>query len=237
MEAKTSKLGQIEIDRQILDKVVSRLSAKHKAIMLALLLNVSNEEKDMIWEDETITLKPGQMIITMKGLMELSGSDVSIQNVKSFVINQTTSGFLTDQSAKPLHLLSIVDWNVCDPISTKRKTKGSTVEGVPYKEIIDILNLATGKKFKATTLKTKSHINARWAEGYRLEDFEQVIRVKVAKWGGTPAMEEYLRPETLFGSKFEGYMNEKVTVPVIPEISKSPRKAGEYNLSKKERPW
>ena len=233
MEAKTNKLGQIRIDRQILGKAVSGLSAKHKAIMLTLLLNVSNEEKDAVWGNEIITLNPGQIIITVKGLMELSG-DVSIQNVKSFITNQTTSGFLICQSAKPLHLLSIVGWNVCDPILKEGKTKGSTIKGVPYREIIDILNLATGKKFRAAALKTKSHINARWAEGYRLADFEEVIRVKVAKWGGNPAMEGYLRPETLFGSKFEDYLNEKVTVPEVPAVA---RKAGEYDLSKKERPW
>ena len=48
---------------------------------------------------------------------------------------------------------------------------------------------------------------ARIKEGFTLEDFKRVIDWKVSKWIGTD-MEQYLRPETLFGTKFESYLNE-----------------------------
>ena len=45
------------------------------------------------------------------------------------------------------------------------------------------------------------------AEGYTVEDFVAVIDKKCAEWLHDPKMRAYLRPETLFGSKFEGYLN------------------------------
>ena len=75
------------------------------------------------------------------------------------------------------------------------------------KEIIDYLNLKTKKNFKAGTKATQRHISARLEEGYSLEDFKNVIDKKVREWQGTE-MDQYLRPETLFGMKFEGYLNQ-----------------------------
>ena len=60
--------------------------------------------------------------------------------------------------------------------------------------------------YRASSAATQKHINARLAEGYTLEDFFTVIDKKCAEWKGTD-MEKYLRPETLFGSKFENYLN------------------------------
>lgn len=80
---------------------------------------------------------------------------------------------------------------------------------IPYKEIIDYLNEKTGKKFKHNTTKTKDFIKARWNQDFRLEDFKKVIDIKTAEWLNTDS-DKYLRPETLFGSKFEGYLNQKI---------------------------
>ena len=81
-------------------------------------------------------------------------------------------------------------------------------DDVPYKEIIDYLNLKTSKSYKHSTSKTKSLIKARWNEGFRVDDFKKVIDNKCFEWIGNQDMAKYLRPETLFGNKFEGYLNE-----------------------------
>lgn len=78
---------------------------------------------------------------------------------------------------------------------------------VPFAEIIGILNEAAGTNFRASSKDSQKHIRARWAEGYRIDDFRKVIEKKCAEWGGTK-MQEYLRPETLFGAKFEGYLQQ-----------------------------
>lgn len=77
--------------------------------------------------------------------------------------------------------------------------------------VVDYLNKKTGKRFKKTSVKTKNLINARLNEGFDEEDFYRVINIKSKQWLYTE-MEKYLRPETLFSNKFEGYLNEEVDI-------------------------
>ena len=80
----------------------------------------------------------------------------------------------------------------------------------PYQQVIEYLNNKTGKHYKHTTNKTQTVIKARCNEGFTEDDFKKVIDNKVAEWKGTD-MEKFLRPETLFGNKFEGYLNQQVS--------------------------
>ncbi|MEB6059560.1 conserved phage C-terminal domain-containing protein [Staphylococcus pseudoxylosus] len=84
-----------------------------------------------------------------------------------------------------------------------------TVSPIPYKDIIDYLNQKTGKHYKHTTNKTKEFIKARWNQDFNLDDFKKVIDIKTAEWLNTDS-DKYLRPETLFGTKFEGYLNQQI---------------------------
>lgn len=76
--------------------------------------------------------------------------------------------------------------------------------------IIDYLNKKIKSNYKKSTRKTRSLIVARFNEGFVKDDFVSVINKKHTEWGGTD-MEKYLRPETLFGTKFESYLNQKET--------------------------
>lgn len=73
--------------------------------------------------------------------------------------------------------------------------------------VVRYLNLTLGTKYRATTQSIVKHINARFEEGYTLDDFFDVIENKYAEWYGTE-MEKYLRPDTLFGTKFDIYLNQ-----------------------------
>ena len=75
-------------------------------------------------------------------------------------------------------------------------------------EIIDYLNSKLGTKYRVNSKLTSSHINARLEEGYTVDDFKQVIDSKILKWGNDIKMSQYLTPDTLFGVKFEKYVNE-----------------------------
>ena len=82
---------------------------------------------------------------------------------------------------------------------------------IPYSEIISYLNEKAGRSFK-TTEAHKRFIKARWNEDYKLDDFKRVVDNKVADWtgktiNGQPA-EKYLQPSTLFGTKFDNYLNQ-----------------------------
>ena len=82
-------------------------------------------------------------------------------------------------------------------------------EKIPYKEIITYFNRVCGTDFKENSKTTRSHIKARWADGFRFNDFETVINKKARDWLTDPKQVQYLRPITLFGTKFESYLNQK----------------------------
>lgn len=81
---------------------------------------------------------------------------------------------------------------------------------IPYQEIIDYLNQKMSAKYHASSKKTRKLIHSRWEEGFKLDDFKKVIDIKIAEWKNTD-MAKYLRPETLFGTKFESYLNQKAS--------------------------
>ena len=80
-----------------------------------------------------------------------------------------------------------------------------------YKEAVDYLNEKAGTKYKSSSKNTTKHIKARLNDGYTLEDFKSVIDKKCSEWLNTD-MEKYLCPDTLFGSKFEKYLNQKINI-------------------------
>lgn len=98
-----------------------------------------------------------------------------------------------------------------DSGSKTGKPKEKNSEAI--KTIIDYLNSATDSSYRSTTKSNQKKINARLEEGFTVDDFKKVIDKKKEDWKGTN-MAKFLRPETLFGTKFEGYLNE-------PENSKS----------------
>ena len=75
-------------------------------------------------------------------------------------------------------------------------------------EVIQYLNDRTGKNFNPKAKQSIKFIEARIDEGATLEKFKKVIDNKVSDLLGTD-QEKYLRPETLFGNKFDGYLNQK----------------------------
>lgn len=79
----------------------------------------------------------------------------------------------------------------------------------PYAAIVAYLNERAGTRYRHATERTRRLIDARYREGFGEGDFRAVIDNRVAAWLGDEDMAQYLRPETLFGSKFEGYLNAK----------------------------
>ena len=86
---------------------------------------------------------------------------------------------------------------------SKKKENNNNI----YSLVIDYLNKKANTNYRASTKNTQSFINARVSEGYTVEDFKKVIDSKSKEWLNTD-FEKYLRPATLFGTKFENYLNE-----------------------------
>lgn len=86
--------------------------------------------------------------------------------------------------------------------SSSSSDKGAAVAVIAY------LNEKTGHNYKPVKSNIEL-IRARMKEGASLDECKGVIDTKVAVWLGDPKMQEYLRPQTLFGAtKFAGYVGQ-----------------------------
>ena len=103
-----------------------------------------------------------------------------------------------------------------DKEEVEEEEEAPPADSIPYQEIISYLNEKTGKKFDHRAKETRAKIKARWGvngSSRTLQDFKTVIDNKCAQWLPDEKMISFLRPETLFGTKFESYLNEVAVKP------------------------
>jgi uncharacterized phage protein (TIGR02220 family) len=113
---------------------------------------------------------------------------------------------VTNNGHKKEELEKEIDLKELKPLSDKMPDEPE-IDPIPYAEIVDYLNDKCGTAYRSNGKKTRDLIRARWNDKYRLVDFKTVIDKKHADWNNTDHS-IYLRPETLFGNKFEGYLNQ-----------------------------
>lgn len=95
-------------------------------------------------------------------------------------------------------------------LSKDTSSKDITVEKdkIPYSEIISDLNEVLSANYRDKTKETRRAIDRWWKQGFRLDDFKKVHRIKADEWRGDAKMSKFLRPSTLYGPKFEDYLNQ-----------------------------
>lgn len=99
--------------------------------------------------------------------------------------------------------------NTTNPPTDLKETENTPI---PYAEIIDYLNEKTGRSFRNVD-SNKKYIKARWNEGYKVDDFKQVVDNKCDEWLLDEKMSQFLQPSTVFGPKFDQYLNQRVHKP------------------------
>ena len=90
-----------------------------------------------------------------------------------------------------------------DPFEIRKKKRRELKEA-EYRQILAYLNQTTGRDFRLTD-RFRGLVDARIREGAKVEDFMAVVDNMAAAWSADPKMRMYLRPETLFGTHFDGY--------------------------------
>ena len=166
--------------------------------------------------EKTMTLAVGTLseddkskfLVDENGLFYQERMDVETAKRENFVQSRQENGTKGGRPPKPKENLMV---NLKE---TYDKPNGKPTENLLEndneninKDIIHYLNTKLGTKYKASAEYVKKHINARLNEGYTLEDFKTVIDKKYKEWSGTE-FAKFLRPETLFGTKFSTYLNQ-----------------------------
>ena len=143
--------------------------------------------------------------------------------VKSHINNnikttkETKKTIYNDETSSSMYSTSSTENNSPDDFLSKKDTLTNMAPPSDpeekfsdrIKEIVAYLNEKTNSRYRENTPNTRKHIIARLKQDYTVDDFKHVIDVKCAEWKGTE-FEKFLRPDTLFGSKFENYLQQKM---------------------------
>lgn len=216
---------------------VKLLAAAGKAnqngfIMLTENIPMNTEEMATIFNRDINTVRLALQTFQRYGMIELDGDAVRIKN---WEIHQNIDGMdrvrlqnrerkrrqrekeklikLGPVPSRDSHATDIDKELDIDKEKERDKEKKDIVpdksDTIPYQSILAYLNQQAQTAYRATSKATQQLIKARFNEGFTEQDFYKVIDNKVATWLNNE-FAKYLRPQTLFGTKFEGYLNERV---------------------------
>ncbi|SHI01001.1 conserved phage C-terminal domain-containing protein [Clostridium grantii] len=118
--------------------------------------------------------------------------------------------------------------NIKKSTTNTRTATCKNIYSATITEIVDFLNLKVGTNYMSSTENTNKIIKERLKEGFKVEDFFKVINIKTQEWQGTD-YEKFLRPQTLFGPKFEAYLNQKSSNKAITSNSSNKNTDGSFS--------
>lgn len=188
-------------------------------LFIDLLLDANYEDSKAGFE----VIKRGQCLTSLKRMHERTG--LTYQQIRTSLDKLKKSQEINKQVTNRYTIITIKNYDDYQKLNkqvTNNQQTSNNIKIIPIKnnknkeinniyivEILDHLNMRTGSNYKSTTQKTKDLIKARFNEGFTIDDFKIVIDKKCVEWMNTD-MQKYLRPETLFGTKFESYLNQDV---------------------------
>lgn len=73
-------------------------------------------------------------------------------------------------------------------------------------EALEVFTEVTGRACLIPSAEVSFDLTKIFDAGYSIDDVRMVCELKQAEWGADPKRQQWLRPHTLFGEKFEGYL-------------------------------
>ena len=253
------KQGYIKLHRKIKDNSLWKVcTPNRKVIMVTMLLSANHKRADVVLDNgNKVTILPGQFITSRRHFAKECGKGITEQMIRSAWVVFQKQGFSTIKTTQDYTLVTIENWGIYQDV-LKKETQG-LAQGQPnpgprstinnndknvknvkkdniYTRVITRLNEKASKNFKSTTQKTKTCIDARLREGFVEEDFYKVIDNKCNDWLNNNEMNKFLRPETLFGNKFESYLNQSTNKQTTTKSSINDSIENPQNINFKPRP-
>lgn len=182
-----------------------------------------------------IIIEAGSFVTSYEHLSTETG--ISVRSLRTSLNKLKSTGELTSHSTNRFTVINVAKWRdyqsqddindtpVVNQKETQETSNRQTTDKQPttnkndknYKneknknkdyveKAILYLNAQTKHHYKTTDANSK-HISARLNDGYTIKQILQVIHNKVLEWEDDLKMKKFLRPETLFGSKFDSYLN------------------------------
>jgi uncharacterized phage protein (TIGR02220 family) len=222
-----SKHGWISLHRKIQSHWLFNDAEKLRAWII-ILLEVNHKAEKVNLKNELVTCERGESLKSLDTWSKLFDWNKS-KTRRFFDLLESDTMIIRKSTHKTTHLKvlnydSYQDDRHTDGTQTARRRHTGGTQAAPnnndnndnndnnniVEQVVEYLNLKAEKDFKPSTKQTREHINARVSEGFTLDDFKKVIDTKASKWKNDAKMSDFLRPQTLFNTKFESYLNEKI---------------------------
>lgn len=226
--------GWFKFHRKTFENPIIMKDAETLSVWVWLLGNATFDERRVLFGGTDRKLRKGELVTTTKFIAnELKINESKVNRILKLLEKEKQ---IEKQTTSRNTLIYIVNWEKYqsdekqneEQMANERQTSDEQVTTIQEsnkdkeekkdthlterKQIIEYLNQKCGTKYRHGSDVAKKHINARLNEGYSIEDFIKVIDKKYKEWHGTEH-EKYLTPETLFGNKFEKYLNQKINEP------------------------
>jgi uncharacterized phage protein (TIGR02220 family) len=233
--------GWIKKHRRIMSHwlyLEDRIFSKYEAFDF-LLMSVNHQDKKVMFDNKLLVVERGSLITSIRKLCD--SWRWSNKKVVRFLNDLESDGIISKKSDTKKTVINIVNYckyqgsdnEESDSKATAKRQQSDTEASAKHtnknvnkgkkdnkdlKDIVEHLNFSAGKNYKAESNLTSRLISARLNEGFTVDDFKRVIDAKVSEWGHDEKMQKFLRPETLFGTKFESYLNSNIT-PIKKKLS------------------
>lgn len=183
-------------------------------IPTSLISELPDDKKLALLDILTMADENGQVQVSERELMSRwKWGGTKVRNFIDYLIKQSICKAETKQrQSRKIQINTDFIGNAQsrDKAETKQRQSTKKEEDTEiYKRIIEHLNMVCGTNYRHNTESSRKDIRARLNEGCKEDDFYVVIDKKAKEWIGTE-QEKYLRPMTLFGTKFESYLNQTI---------------------------
>jgi len=195
-----------ETEENVENEQKDELNGEKPATLIAKTTG-QDEGKTADYMDQGLYLRPvcdnSPQLAATRGELATTGGNLRLARAQNPNPNPNTNPNTKDiMSGNP---------DDADGVSAPKQAKKAKL-AQDAKLVIDYLNAKTGSKYRYSKSSTK-HIIARLGEGFTVDDCKMVIDKKCNEWLQDPYMSKFLRPETLFAGKFEGYLNQQMQPP------------------------
>ena len=223
--------GWISIHRKLKDHWVFQKDHYFKA-WITIIMEVNHQDKKVLIHNELIECNVGQSLNSLQTWTKIFGKNWTIQKTRTFLKLLEKDSMINIEGLPKTTRLSVCNYDSYQnreqtnntQLTNKQQTNNKQIttnnnvnkennKKIPckhsenIKEILTYLNNKLGSKFR-----TANGLKARLTEGFTVIDAKKVIDIKFAEWIADEKMRQYLRPDTLFGTKFDSYLNQESQV-------------------------
>lgn len=215
-------IGWIKVHRQF-NEWGWRKKANYVSVFMDILLGANHADG----EYRGVKIPRGSMTTSIDAISKRTG--VTYKSVRTILKNLERSNEVAIKTTPHYTMITVIKWddyqstgevtgkqraNDGQTMGKQRATnknviikKGKKEKNLSPSDVIALLNEITGRTYKATGGNAK-HAQARINEDYTIEEFRSVFVRQHKAWGSNPEMSKYLRPETILGQKFDGYLQD-----------------------------